>query len=143
MLTEICAYLRNWFDRQRIFGDFVITGGQIRNADGTALPLLTNQYFRVIGSVFSDGGHKNPTTLTDEEFTGAVWAMAVPPDFLALCEEIAAWVTANAAAVTSPYQSESFANYSYSLRSAGGGSDDGGIGWASVFADRLAPWRKI
>ena len=142
MLTEICAYLRNWFDRKKIYGSFVITGGQIRNADGTALPLLTNQYFRVIGSVFSDGVHKFPDALTDEEFNGAVWAMAVPPDFLALCEEIKTWCDTNAAAVTSPYQSESFAGYSYSLRS-GGGSDDGGTGWASIFADRLAPWRKI
>lgn len=153
MLTEICAYLRNWFDRSRLYGDFRVTGGQLTCSDGSALPLLTGQYYRIIGSVFNDGVHvhpaelqdkEHPAELQDEEFNGAIWGMAIPPDFLTLAQEIEAWVEGNADAISSPYQSESFAGYSYSLKS--GGSSDGtsnGVGWESQFASRLDPWRKI
>lgn len=144
MLTEICAFLRNWFVRDKFFGDFVISNGQLTRSDGSALPLLSGQYFRIIGSIFSDGVHKADDVLTDEEFTGAVWSMAVPPDFLALVEEINGWVTDNAQAIASPYASESFAGYSYSLKSGSSASDgSGGMGWQSQFAARLNPWRKI
>ena len=144
MLTEICAFLRNWFVRDKFFGDFVISNGQLTRSDGSALPLLSGQYFRVIGSIFSDGVHKTDDVLTDEEFSGAVWSMAVPPDFLSLVEDITGWVTDNAQAIASPYASESFAGYSYSLKSGASASDGtGGLSWQSQFAARLNPWRKI
>ena len=161
MLTEICAFLRNWFERDKFFGDFVIVNGQLMRSDGSALPLLSGQYFRVVGSVFNDGVHKLPeesaptrdnqtsapdplTILNDEEFSGAVWSMAVPPDFLALVEDITGWVTVNAQAIASPYTSESFAGYSYSLKSGSSASDGtGGLSWQTQFAARLNPWRKI
>ena len=154
MLAEICAFLRNWFERDKLFGDFVISNGQITWSDGSALPLLSGQYYRIVGSIFNDGVHiipvGNPQTpdplsvLQDEEFSGAVWPMAVPPAFLALAGEIKSWVTANAQAIASPYQSESFAGYSYSLKSGAGATDgSGGIGWQTQFLARLNPWRKI
>lgn len=144
MLSEICAFLRNWFDRKRIFGSFIVSGGRLYFADGSALPLLTDQYFRICGSVFNDGVHQYPATdLKDESFDGAVWAMACPPDFLALAVEIKDWCSANAEAIATPYQSESFAGYSYSMKSGGNASGDDGIGWQTQFAARLAPWRKI
>ena len=148
MLTEICQYLRNWFERNILCGDFVISSGVITEADGTSLPLLTGQYFRVVGSVFNDGVHKlgdQHDVLTDEpQFSGAVWFMAVPPDFLELVKDIEAWVDGNESAINSPYASESFGGYSYSLRSASGG-DGGlvGVTWQNQFKSRLNPWRKI
>lgn len=144
MLTEICAFLRNWFVRDKFIGDFVIANGQLTRSDGSALPLLSGQFFRVIGSIFSDGVHKTDDVLTDEEFSGAVWSMAVPPDFLALADDIEGWVTDNAQAIASPYASESFAGYSYSLKSGSSTSDGaGGLSWQTQFAARLNPWRKI
>ena len=145
MLTEICAFLRNWFDRKRIFGNFAVSGGQLTYADGSALPLLNNQYFRVVGSVFNDGVHQYPATdLTDETFYGAVWGMACPPDFLALVQEISDWCTANADAIATPYQSESFAgHYSYTMKSSAGSDGADATTWQAHFAARLAPWRKI
>ena len=154
MLTEICAFLRNWFDRKRIYGTFTIADGHLTCSDGTALPLLNGQYYRIIGSILNDGVHLWPphiastaqdtNDLRDEEFEGAVWSMAIPPDFLALVTEIESWCAGNADAISSPYQSESFAVYSYSLKS-GGNADAtlNGIGWESQFAARLSPWRKI
>lgn len=148
MLTEICKHLRNWFECDKWPDAYKITDGVLTYSDGTALPLLDGQYYRIIGSVFNDGVRKwgdTEETLTDEpEFSGAVWPMRVPPDVATLAAEISAWCDANKAAIDSPYQSESFGGYSYSLRSGSG--TDGGNGaatWQSQFAARLSPWRKI
>lgn len=146
MLTEICQYLRNWFEREMLIGTFTVTGG-VLTKDGTALTLLDGQYFRVIGSVMNDGVHQYgdmSDVLTDEEFDGAVWSMAIPPALLDLAAEIADWVSDNATALNSPYASESFGGYSYSLRT--GTTADGAVSgatWQSQFAARLATWRKI
>ena len=93
MLTELCNELNNWFDRSRYFGTFTIKDGQINVSDlvfdGS---LQDGQYFRIIGSVFNDGVYKYPAVnLEDEEFEGAVWAMAVPPSVVALAKEIEDW----------------------------------------------------
>lgn len=148
MLTQICQCLRNWFELDKWPGAYKVTGGVLTCADGAPLALLYGQYYRIIGSVFNDGVHKwgdVEDALTDEpEFSGAVWPMRVPPDVVALAADIAAWCEANKAAINSPYQSESFGGYSYSLRTGNGA--DGGNGaatWQSQFAARLAPWRKI
>ena len=104
-LTELCAELRNWFERDRIFGEFTISGGSISLSDF----LQENQYYRIIDSVFNDGVHKYPSSnLTDEVFEGAIVAMAVPPAVIALLDDITAWETDNADAIKSPYSSESF-----------------------------------
>lgn len=146
MLTEICKYLRNWFERDRWLDTFQISGGVLCYENGDPVEMLDGQYFRIIGSVFNDGVHQNGDSLTDEpEFKGSVWPMAVPPDFLALVSDIADWIKNNSAALNSPYSSESFGNYSYSLRGSGStnGTDSGGVSWQSQFSSRLAPWRKI
>ena len=160
-LTQVCQYLRNWFDRDRLVGEFVITDSVIRSTDGIALPLLTGQYYRIIGSIFNDGVHIYGTKtvtpsqgepyeelidpLTDEPaFTGAVWTMAVPPAFVALADEIETWTEANADAINSPYNSESFGGYSYTVKNASSGAgEDSGITWQGQFRTSLNPWRKI
>lgn len=160
MLTEICQYLRNWFERDIILGDFVVSGGVITAADGTALPLLQGQYYRIIGSVFNDGAHQYGTKevtnnnvtsevlieqLIDEPiFSGAVWSMAVPPAVVALDAEISSWIADNAQALNSPYQSESFGGYSYSLKTGNSVSgEDYDVTWQNQFKSKLSPWRKI
>lgn len=164
-LTEVCQFLRNWFDRDRLTGQYVVTDGVISSADGIALPLLTGQYYRIIGSVFNDGVHiygtkqvttqeenEDPVTtevlidpLVDEPaFTGAVWTMAVPPAFVELAAEIETWTNTNADAINSPYNSESFGGYSYTVKSSASGADgESGITWQGQFKSRLNPWRKI
>ena len=170
MLTEVCQYLRNWFcysASDQYVGSFVIRGGILplefidgvpyapHANDGTltndgyvfAAKLETEPYIRIIGSRYNDGVWKyetgGVTGLVDEEFTGAVWGLSIPPAIIALDTEIEAWITANAAAITSPYQSESFGGYSYSLRNAGADGESSGITWQNQFKARLAPWRKI
>ena len=139
MLTEICAELRNWFvvpDGVHI-GTYTISGGSIAPLDF----LQEGQYFRIVGSVFNDGVYQYPaTSLTDEVFEGAVWAMAVPPTLIALSAEIEEYNKSDAGK-PSPYASESFGGYSYTKFTDGNGGD--GSRWQKAFASRLNKWRKL
>ena len=139
MLTELCAELRNYFEvpNGRHFGNFEISGGSIAPLDF----LQEGQYFRIVGSVFNDGVYQYPaTSLTDEVFEGAVWAMAVPSSVIDLAAEIKEYNDSDAGK-PSPYASESFGGYSYQKFTDGNGGD--GSRWQSVFKDRLRKWRKL
>ena len=141
-LTELCQELRNWFERDKYFDTFTIENGAIIVPDGS---LQNGQFFRVIGSVFNDGVHKyGANDLSDEVFTGAIWAMAVPPAVIDLSRRISEWVTKYGESVSSPYSSESFGGYSYVRASgAGQGNATSGPTWQSTFANELNKWRKI
>lgn len=137
MITQICQSLRNWFDIERYFGTITIKDGSIAPSDF----LQDGQYYRIIGSVFNDGVHKfGSDTLTDEKpFDGAVWAMAVPPDFLEVVGEIEAYCKSDAGK-TSPYVSENFGGYGYTKATS---TDGRLLTWKSVFADELNGYRKL
>lgn len=160
MLTEICQYLHNWFNRKpdgslypKVDGTFTIENGELNTEI-----LANGQYFRIIGSLFNDGVHRygidsSGTTpkpydqLTDETFSGSVWSMGVPQEIVKLAEDIDAWMakygTVDSEAM-SPFSSESFGGYSYN-KQQGFASTGGGMltTWESIFSDRLSPWRKV
>lgn len=150
MLTEVCQYLRNWFNRKPDGSSYPMYHGLFEIRGGTLVTeeLADGQYYRIMGSLFNDGVHKYGTdVLTDETFEGSVWSLGIPPSIVQLAADIEEWQAkyggANSEAM-SPFQSESFGGYSYSK--AGGGSADGttAVGtWQGAFAQRLAPWRKI
>lgn len=136
MLETVLQNLNNWFlvpDGVHA-GEFTVQGGQL------TLPFLqTGQYFRVVGSVFNDGLHQYPVAdLTDETFTGSVWALAVPKAVIELAEEIDAWQTKNGD--PGPFTSESFGGYSYSKATNASGM---AVGWQDVFKSRLNDLRRI
>jgi hypothetical protein len=142
MLTELCAELKNYFLRDREadihYGEYTISGGSID------LPfLIAGQYFRIVGSVLNDGVYQYPADgLADEVFTGAVWAMAVPPAVVALAADIEAWNEKNAETLASPYTSESFGGYSYT-KASGNSASGGAYSWKDQFASRLAKYRRL
>lgn len=111
-LTDYCAELRNYFihdyDDDIYLDTYTISDGAITPLDF----IQTDQYFRIVGSMFNDGVYKNTTSLdlVDEVFNGAVWAMYVPPNFLAIVAEADAYLTAHP---DSTITSESFGGYSY------------------------------
>lgn len=148
MLTELCHELKNWFEREKYLGEFVIREGVLIPKDDDTIKIQTNQYFRIIGSVFNDGVHQFPASdLIDEEFEGAVWTLAIPKEVITLAEEIEAWQNKYGgidSEAMSPFASESFGGYSYSK--SGGGASDGTSNagtWQGTFASRLNNWRKI
>ena len=143
MLSEVCRYLNNWFDSERLYGDFTVSGG---NLDGMSEKLQTGQYFRIIGSVFNDGVYGYPeTNLKSETFDGSVWILKIPPEVVALSDEIDAWCAKYAgadSAAMSPYTSESFGGYSYSKGASSGADGGTGANWQTQFGPRLSLWRK-
>lgn len=143
-ITDFCDEIHNYFELEKYIETVTIENGQLA---GFSDRLQTDQYFRIVGSVFNDGVYKYPTTdLTDETFDGAIWAMAVPPAVLALLQKIQEWDNKYSAdeVANSPYQSESFGGYSYSKGSnstlSGGGS---AASWKNQFKSQLNRWRKI
>lgn len=136
MLTEICAEIRNYFVTEIHEGTFEIVGGKLVSPDF----LQEGQYFRIVGSIFNDGVHQSSTSsLADEKFVGAIWAMAVPSAVIALADEIKAFNESDAGKA-SPYTSESFGGYSYSKATDSNGVP---LTWQKTFASRLNKWRRI
>lgn len=146
MLAELCKELKNWDFQKRAekhFGEFEIRDGQLVGFEDK---LANGQYFRIVESTFNDGIYKYPAKqLKDEKFDGAVWAMAIPEEVIALAEDIKNWrnkYEGIGSPNMSPYNSESFGGYSYS-KSGGGSTTDGSGTWKKVFASRMNKWRKI
>ena len=137
MFEELMSYLHNWFDRERIRGQFAIRYGELARLDGPFEP-LPSQYYRIGGSVFNDGLHQHPdNTLADEQFSGEIWLLAVPQSFIELADEIATW---RAAHPDGEYQSESFGGYTYSRPTNADGTS---VRWQDQFARELNHWRKL
>ena len=136
MLEAMLTHLHNWFPARngKHAGAFVIASGVLSPDIG----LVSGQYYRIRGSVFNDGLHRvdGGEALTDEAFTGEVWALGIPKAVQGLAEEIAAWRESNPG---TDKTSESFGGYSYSR----GQSASGGVGgWQAAFASRLNAWRR-
>ena len=141
MLENVLSHIKNWF----LIPDGV-HGGAYTIRNGTLnLPFLLNgQYYRICGSVFNDGLHKYGDAadiLTDEKFTGTIWALAVPRAVVDLAEEIKVWERKNGEASRNPLTSESFGGYSYSK--ATDTATGGALTWQAAFRAELNPWRKI
>ena len=144
MITEICENLHNFFcenDSQMHFGEFTIKDGAVSPLDF----VKNGQYFRIVGSSLNDGVYCNTSEeitkakLKDETFEGAIWAMNVPPSFIALCAEIEEYANSDEAKPTS-LTSEHYGEYSYTRATDASGAP---VSWKNVFASRLNAWRKI
>ena len=149
MLTEVCHEVNNYFRRDALRKTFSIENNIINGIPEDFLQ--TDQYFLIEGSIFNDGVHKKSAQLilkNEREFSGCITALAIPQEFVDLASEISSWEDKYGgvdSASLSPFSSESFGGYSYSKSSAGStadGSSDG-ANWKSVFASRLAKWRRV
>lgn len=135
MLEKMCAECRNYFVSNIRFGIFKIEDGAIEPLDF----LQEGQYFRIVGSVLNDGVYQYPSSdLVDETFDGAVWAMSVPPSFIALSAEIKDWQDKDGK--PSAYTSESFGGYSYTKATNAKGQV---ATWKEVFASQLNTYRRM
>lgn len=134
IMNRLCAHIRNYFTDDGITerGDFTISDGIID------LPFLRpGQWFRVMGSRFNDGVHQYPGgELTDETFSGIVWEMLPPAEFLDLAKDIETWLSQYEDAVKAPYVSENVQGvYSYKRQD--------GFDWRLVFRQRLNRYRRL
>ncbi len=145
MVEKIMAHIHNYFERTCYTGTF-----EIRDHVLIFDKLIEGQYFRIVGSLLNDGVYINDDSLTlhDEVFEGCIYSLAPPKAFLELCSEIAEWTEKNKEAIDSPYPSENVIGvYSYTLKSASGGSGNSGKGnvssWENQFYSPLNEWRKL
>ena len=140
MLEAVLNHLKNWF----VVPCGVHAGIYTIKNGAMELPFLQNgQYYRICGSVFNDGLHKygDNAALTDETFTGTVWALAIPKAVIDLSMKIEEWQTKNGDAVVSPFTSESFGGYSYTKATD---AVTGAVAtWETVFRTQLNPYRKL
>lgn len=141
-LDNYCADLKNYFindfDKDLHFGQFTISNNVI-----TLDFLDTNQYFRIVGSKFNDGVYcyDNKLTLVDEIFSGAIWAMSVPPAFLAAVKEADDYLTAHP--LGAEFQSESFGGYSYT-RARNSNASSGGFWYLpTAISQKLNRFRRM
>ena len=141
MIDQVCAHVHNYFETDPVTGQRLIYPGTYTITNGAIiLPFMANgQYFRIFGSRLNDGVYLYPTDdMADETFTGVIWEMRPPRDFLALVEEISAWVDKYGDVMQSPYQSENVIGvYAYAK------DGNAGEGWPLVFKRRLDPFRKL
>lgn len=157
MLQQVCEYIHNYFIEKsdgipRVYNDdYTISSGVI----SPAVSLKEGQRFLVTGSVLNDGiytwhanGIKNDDDtaaagISDEDFTGAVCALAVPPSVLALVSDIRDWDTKYSGIVNNPYSSETVNGvYSYTKTVKSDQAGGGGYSWQDVFRARLNQYRR-
>ena len=141
MLESVLMHLKNWF----VVPCGVHEGMYTIENSTLELPFLQNgQYYRICGSVFNDGLHKygdESDILQNETFSGTVWALAIPKAVVELSEKIAEWQNKNGTVAESPYSSESFGGYSYSI--ATDSQTGNRATWETVFRSQLNPYRQI
>lgn len=154
-LEQVLAHIHNWFTRETLsLSECEVVDGQLPASVAEAVPAGT--WYRIQGSYLNDGLHLRGAEdegLNDESFSGTLSVLAVPRALLAVVDEISDWVAANAEArskaAASPYQSESFGGYTYSMRPdlTGGSSSSSGsgglTGWQAAFKSDLNPYRRL
>lgn len=146
-LELVLWHIHNWFDH----GSYPVKRCEISGGELPAsVSIPSGAWYRIQGSLFNDGLHvSGESDLVDETFDGTVTLCAIPKALLVVAENIQLWLDDNAAAreaaQESPYQSESFGGYTYTLKDASAslGASQGLSGWQQAFADDLNPWRKI
>ena len=136
-VAAVMRHIRNYFDRGYRYGDFTIIGGALTPAPDSA-------YVYIAGSVLHDGVwalsgdmlQGVPDGLRDESFSGRVYELHPPDDFLRLCGEISEYDDKNPVGAL---QSESFGDYSYTRASVQGGAQ----GWQAAFRPQLDAYRRM
>lgn len=123
---------RNYFVAGSYDGLVTIQNGEIVS------PAISDEpYVAIKGSAYNnDVFALGVDAMTDETFTGRVYILHPPMDFLRLCEECAEYDARNPAGA---YQSESFGEYSYTRTGAQAEQKT----WQSAMAHRLNQYRRM
>lgn len=137
-VAAVMRQCRNYFESGYIDGTFRIAGNALQGMDGA-------RWVYISGSNLHDGvweladGYltgRDVCGLDDEVFTGRVWFLSPPPEFLDLCKTIREYEEKNPVGAL---VQERFGEYSYMRNMRAGQSS----GWESMFAAALAPYRRM
>lgn len=136
-IPQIMRDIRNGFPAWMREGTWQIQSGTLTPSD--ALP--DEGWVVLEGTACQDGIHQVSKGgvvegAADERWTGRVWLLAPPEDFLALCRQIADWA---AQAPEAGVLRESFGAYSRTAVTTGGRP----VTWQEAFAQALRPYRRM
>lgn len=124
-MTPVMRHIRNFFERERMDGKFTLKSG-------TLIPMPPAPYLAVSGSAGHDGVYAaNALPDGEETFTGTVWGLYPPKDFVALCEEIADHEKSD--------QQESVSEEQFGIYRCQWTKKN----WQEAYADRLAPYQRM
>lgn len=150
MLQRLCNHVHNYFVSTRHQGTYTISGGTLSldwPKDGQRIWIYGSElndgiYTFKSNGYFNDDGD-TAVTLKDEEFTGTICGLKIPPEFDKINQEINEWMGKFYDITMSPFLSESFNGYSYTQK--GGylaNRNTGALSWEYYFKERLDPYRK-
>ena len=145
MLTEICQYLHNYFEYEKLFGDVIVTASSV-SANGKIVALEEGQYFALFRGRIPLGIFKNGDELKPRHFEGAVWLLDIPDAILNADTWAENWKAKNGSVdsvANSALNSESFKGYSYSKGTNKEGKDGSSIFDNAQFSAMLNPYRKL
>lgn len=136
-IPQIMRDIRNGFPAWMREGTWQIQSGTLTPSD-----VLPDEGWVVLeGTACQDGIHQVSKGgvvegAADERWTGRVWLLAPPEDFLALCRQIIDWA---AQAPEAGVLRESFGAYSRTAVTTGGRP----VTWQEAFAQALRPYRQM
>ena len=138
-VAAVMRHCRNFFESGYIDGTFRITGNALPDVEDSA------RWVYISGSKMHDGvweideqgflTGRSVDGLMDEEFTGRVWLLAPPVDFLEVCKTIREYEEKNP---VSALASETFGNYARTWN-----AEQIGKSWSVAFNASLLPYRKM
>lgn len=136
-ILNLMRETNNFFERSCEANAFTIANGQLTLSED----YLKGMYIGIKGSFFNDGvyivgDNHIVSELQDEIFTGTIYKLAPPKDFILLSTEIDEYIVKTP---ISDVTSESFGNYSYSKAQG----NKGNITWQELYASRLNSYRKM
>ena len=131
-VSDVMRHVRNHFIRDASTGDWSHQGGVLTPADGFA----PGMWIAVTGEgapcgVFQLDEKGGIAHLGDAHWTGTIYRLDPPADFLRLCGDISCWAAANPDPAVS---SEKLGEYTVSRHA---------MTWEKAFAPALAPYRHM
>ena len=128
-VSRVMREVRNWFPVASAEGTWSVSGGRVypdaalRPGDWVALSGIN-----AVRQVDENGR----VALDNGSYTGVLYLLAPPEDFLRLCQRIDTWLAAHPDA---GLRSERFGIYSRNM--------GGAVSWPLVFSRELAPYRRM
>ena len=135
-VSDVMRHVRNHFIQSASTGSFRQQNSVLTPSTGAADDFAPGMWVAIV----SADGPQGVFQLTDQggladtpdiTFTGTVYVLNPPADFLRLCGDIACWAAANPDPAVS---GEKLGEYSVSRRA---------VTWESAFALALAPYRRM
>ena len=135
-VSDVMRHVRNHFIQSASTGSFRQAGGVLTPSTGAADDFAPGMWVAIVSAdgpqgVFQLTDQAGLADTPDTTFTGTVYVLNPPADFLRLCGDIACWAAANPDPAVS---SEKLGEYSVSRKA---------VTWEEAFAPALAPYRRM